>query len=85
MLYYYTIFTIFAIIVYIIAVDKNVAIFIELMARFAIVQVKRAWWILRFHPINPIPRWTLKWKIERITKKLEKDLKIDAKNLTDSD
>lgn len=68
-----------------IVVDKNVGIFIDLMIRFAWVQVKRAWWIVRFHPINPIPRWTLKWRVERMTRELEKKLKIDPKSLTEDD
>lgn len=83
MLYYYATFTVFAILCYMIVVDKNIAIFIELMIRYAGVQLKRAWWIVRFHPINPIPRWTLNWRIERMTRQLEKDLKIDTKGLTD--
>lgn len=83
MLYYYAIFTVFAILCYMIVVDKNVAVFIELMVRYAGVQLKRAWWIVRFHPINPIPRWTLKWRVEQMTRKLEKDLKIDRKGLTE--
>lgn len=85
MLYYYAIFTVFSIIAYIIVVDKNVAIFIELMARYAVVQLKRAWWIVRFHPVNPIPRWTLNWRIERMTRQLEKRLQIDTKDLTDQE
>jgi len=68
-----------------IVVDKNVGIFIDLMIRYAWVQVKRAWWIVRFHPINPIPRWTLKWRVERMTRELEKTLKIDPKSLTEED
>lgn len=84
-LYYYAIFAVFAIIVYMITVDKNVAIFIDLMIRYAGVQLKRAWWIVRFHPINPIPRWTLKWRVERMTRQLEKSLKIDRDRLTDHD
>jgi hypothetical protein len=84
-LYYYAVFAVFAIVTYMVAVDKNVAIFIELMVRFAWVQLKRAWWIVRFHPVNPIPRWTLNWRVERMTRQLEKDLKINTKNLTDPD
>ena len=68
-----------------IVVDKNVGVFIDLMIRYAWVQVKRAWWIVRFHPINPIPRWTLKWRVERMTRELEKTLKIDPKSLTEED
>jgi hypothetical protein len=84
-LYYYAIFAFFAIIAYMMVVDKNVVIFIDLMFRYAGVQLKRAWWIVRFHPINPIPRWTLKWRVERMTRQLEKDLKINTKDLTDPD
>jgi hypothetical protein len=84
-LYYYAVFAVFAIVTYMVAVDKNVAIFIELMVRFAWVQLKRAWWIVRFHPVNPIPRWTLNWRVERMTRQLEKDLKINTKDLTDPD
>lgn len=82
-LYYYAIFAVFAIIVYMMIVDNNVAIFVDLMIRYAGVQLKRAWWIIRFHPINPIPRWTLNWRVERMTRQLERDLKIDTKGLTD--
>lgn len=85
MIYYYATFSVFAILCYMIVVDKNVGIFIDLMIRFAWVQVKRAWWIVRFHPINPIPRWTLKWRVERMTRELEKKLKIDPKSLTEDD
>lgn len=82
-LYYYLIFALFAVIAYMMVVDRNVVIFIELMFRYAWVQVKRAWWIVQFHPVNPIPRWTLNWRIERMTRQLEKRLKIDRDNLTD--
>jgi hypothetical protein len=79
-LYYYLVFVFFSVIAYMMVVDRNVVAFIDLAFRFAGIQLKRAWWIIRFHPINPIPRWTLKWKIERMTKQLEKDLKIQNKN-----
>lgn len=83
MLYYYALFTVFAVLAYMIIVDKNVAIFIELMIRFAWVQIKRAWWIVRFHPANPIPRWTLNWRVNRMVRKLEKELNNDSLRQTD--
>ena len=83
MLYYYALFTVFAVLAYMIVVDKNVAIFIELMIRFAWVQIKRAWWIIRFHPANPIPRWTLNWRVNRMVRKLEKELNNDSLRQTD--
>jgi hypothetical protein len=83
MTYYYLIFAVFAIIAYMMVVDRNVVTFIDLMFRYAGVQLKRAWWIIRFHPINPIPRWTLKWRVERMTRQLEKRLNIERDALTD--
>jgi len=78
--YYYALFAIFAIILYMIVVDRNVAIFIDLMIRYVGVQIKRIWWIVRFHPINPIPRWTLNWRVEKMSRELRKTLKIDTTN-----
>lgn len=82
-LYYYTIFSLFAILAFLIVIDKNVGIYIDLMLRYGVVQIKRLIWIIRFHPKNPIPRWTLNWRVERMTRQLEKDLEIKTKNLTD--
>jgi hypothetical protein len=84
-LYYYAIFAFFAIIAYMMVVDRNVVTFIDLTLRYTGVQLKRAWWIVRFHPINPIPRWTLQRRIEKMTRQLQKELKIDTKDLTDPD
>lgn len=82
-LYYYLIFAIFAVIGYMMIVDRNVVTFIDLMFRFTGIQLKRAWWIVRFHPINPIPRWTLERRIEKMTRELEKELNITKNDLTD--
>jgi hypothetical protein len=83
MTYYYLIFAVFAIIAYMMVVDRNVVTFIDLMFRFAGVQLKRAWFIVKFHPANPITRWIFERRIERMTRQLEKDLKINTKDLTD--
>jgi hypothetical protein len=84
-MYYYLIFAFFAVIAYMMVVDRNVVTLIDLMFRYAGIQLKRAWWIVRFHPNNPIPRWTLNWRIGRMTRQLEKDLNIKTKGLTDDD
>ena len=83
MTYYYLIFAVFAIIAYMMVVDRNVVTFIDLMFRFAGVQLKRAWFIVKFHPANPITRWIFERRIERMTRQLEKDIKINTKDLTD--
>jgi hypothetical protein len=84
-LYYYLVFAFFSVVAYMMVVDRNVVAFIDLAFQYAGVQLKRVWWIVRFHPINPIPRWTLQRRIEKMTRQLEKDLKIDTKDLTDPD
>jgi hypothetical protein len=84
-LYYYIILTFVAAISYMMVVDKNIITYIELTFQFAVVQLKRVWWIVRFHPINPIPRWTLNRRIERMTRELEEKLKIVRKHLTDDE
>jgi len=84
-LYYYIILTLLAVIGYLMVVDRNIITYIELNFQFAVVQLKRAWFIVRFHPINPIPRWTLSRRIERMTKELEEELKIVRKHLTDDE
>lgn len=74
--YYYTIFALFAILCYMIVVDKNVALFIDLSVRYAKVQLQRLWWMIQFHPANPIARWTLERRIAKMTRELEKQLKV---------
>lgn len=84
-IYYYAIFTVFSIIVYMIVMDKNVAIFIDLMIKYIGVQFQRFFWLIRFHPANPIARWSFNRRVEKMTRELEKSLKIDTKGLTDPD
>ena len=85
MTYYYLIFAVFAIIAYMMVVDRNVVTFIDLMFRYAGVQLKRAWFIVKFHPANPITRWIFERRIERMTRELEEELKIARKYLTDDE
>ena len=85
MTYYYLIFAVFAIIAYMMVVDRNVVTFIDLMFRYAGVQLKRAWFIVKFHPANPITRWIFERRIERMTRELEEELKIVRKHLTDDE
>jgi len=73
----------FSILAILIVIDRNVGAYIDLMLRFGVVQIKRLIWIIRFHPKNPITRWTLNWRVERMTRQLEKDLEIKTKNSTE--
>ena len=74
MYYYYGVFTVFAVVLYMAAVDKNVLDFIDLSIKYIGVQFKRAWWIMIFHPSNPISRWNYDRKINKMVKDLEKEM-----------
>jgi hypothetical protein len=84
-LYYYIILTLLAVLSYMMIVDRNIITYIELIFQFAVVQLKRAWFIVKFHPANPITRWIFERRIERMTRELEEDLKMDTKHLTDDE
>lgn len=84
-LYYYIIFTIVAVVSYMMIVDRNIITYIELIYQSAIVQFKLAWWVVKLHPSNPISRWTFDRRIEQMTRELEEDLKNGRKHLTDDE
>ena len=73
--YYYMLLAVFAIIVYIIVVDANVGAWIYLQSKMFVVNIKRWIFMVRFHPNNPIPKWTMEWRINRISKQLQKEEK----------
>lgn len=82
-LYYYVIFTIVAVVSYMMIVDRNIITYIELIYQSTIVQFKLAWWGVKLHPSNPISRWAFNRRIEQMTRELEEDLKNGRKHLTD--
>lgn len=77
MIYYYTLFTAFAIIIYMIAVDPNVGTYIVLLLKSAKMNVERMFWMIRFHPAifsSPIGRWWMMRKYMRTVRKLSQEL-----------
>ena len=76
MIYYYTLFTAFAIIIYMIAIDPNVGTYIVLLLKSAKMNVERMFWMIRFHPAilsSPIGRWWMMRKYMRTVKKLSQE------------
>jgi hypothetical protein len=76
--YYYMLLTVFAVIVFMIAVDANVGAWIYLQSKMFIVNIKRWIFMVRFHPNNPIPKWTMEWRLNRISKQLQKEAKSNG-------
>ena len=68
MIYYYSLFTIFAIIVTMMIVDPNVSDYIVLLSRLVKSKMERVYWMIRFHPVifsSPIGRW---WMMRKYMK-----------------
>ena len=77
MIYYYTLFTVFAIIVTMMIVDPNVSDYIYLYFKIVRVKLERFYWMIRFHPAiitSPIGKWWMMRKYMRTAEKLAQEL-----------
>lgn len=77
MIYYYSLFTIFAIIVTMMVVDQNVGDYIVILTKLIRVNTERFIWRIRFHPFwftNPIGQRLMLRKYEKLMK--EKNEKL---------
>ena len=64
----------FAIIIYIIAIDRNVEDFIILKLKLMKINVERLIWIIKFHPRNPITNYIQAKKYEKLAKELHNEI-----------
>jgi hypothetical protein len=71
---YYSTLAIFGIIAYVLIVDKNVSDAIVLVFRMIPVQLQRFFWVIRFHPKNPITNFLMERKYEKLALELQKEL-----------
>ena len=62
-----------SILVYMMAVDENVSKYILLLWKTLSVNIQRFFWMLWFHPENPIGRYIIWRRSLRIAKELEKE------------
>ena len=77
MMYYYTLFTAFVILVTMMAIDPNVSDYIVLLSKSVKVNIERMFWMFRFHPVilsSPIGRWWMMRKYMRTVKELSQEL-----------
>lgn len=56
-----------------IVVDKNVGDYLILLLKIVKVNIERFYWIVRFHPQNPITNLIMKWKYDKMARDLEKE------------
>jgi hypothetical protein len=77
MIYYYSLFTLFAIVAIMIVIDPNVGAYIVLLTKILKVNIERMYWMIRFHPAiisSPIGRWWMMRKYMRTVEKLSQEL-----------
>jgi hypothetical protein len=73
-MYYYILLTLFAITCYMIIVDQNVATYIDLQRKMLGLNLRRFYWMIKFHPKNPITNLIMKWNYAKILRDLKKDM-----------
>jgi hypothetical protein len=64
----------FAILAYLILTDKNVADYLTLVFKMTRLNIERMFWMIRFHPKNPITNLMMRWKYERIARELQEEM-----------
>lgn len=75
-----TLLIIFAVIAYMIIVDKNVGDYLILLFKMIRVNIERLYWMIKFHPRNPITNLIMRWKYDRLAKELEKELNVSVQS-----
>lgn len=73
-IYYYTVFSIFAIILALMVVDPNVGLYIDLLFKNISVQFRKFKWILFNSPDNPIVRWMIWRRSYKMAEQLRKEM-----------
>ena len=76
--YYYVLFIIFSIIAYMIVIDNNVGVYITLIFKIFKVNTQRLFWMIRFHPRNPITNLIKRWEYDRLAKKLQREMESQS-------
>ena len=69
---------IFAIVAYLMITDKNVADYLTLVFKMTRLNIERMFWMIRFHPKNPITNLMMRWKYERIARELQEEMERSA-------
>ncbi len=77
MIYYYSLFTVFAVIITMMIIDPNVSEYIVILSKIVKVNIERVFWMIRFHPVifsSPIGKWWMMRKYMKTVKELSQEL-----------
>jgi hypothetical protein len=76
-MYYYSLLTVFVIILTVIVIDQNIGDYLILLTKSVKLNVERMFWMIRFHPAilsSPIGKWWMMRKYMRTVKELSQEL-----------
>lgn len=65
----------FGILAYLILIDENVAIYLNLIFKLVNIRIQQFFWLIRFHPNNFVTTWIRNRQYDKIAKELEKELR----------
>lgn len=77
MVYYYTLLTVFSIVVTMMVIHQNVGTYIYLISQIVKSKIERLYWMIRFHPAifrSPIGQWWMMRKYMKTVEKLAQEL-----------
>ncbi len=77
MMYYYSLLTVFVIILTVIVIDQNIGDYLILLTKSVRLNVERMFWMIRFHPAilsSPIGKWWMMRKYMKTVKELSQEL-----------
>lgn len=77
MIYYYSLLTVFSVIVVLMATDPSVSQYICLLSKVAKNNLDRFYWMMRFHPAllsSPIAKWWMMRRYMRTAEELSQEL-----------
>ena len=66
-------FTISACLIYVLAVDANVAHWLVLLSKNATIWLRRKWFLVRHNPDSPWVRWAIDRNARKLAKELTKE------------
>lgn len=66
-------FTIGACLIYVLAVDANVAHWLVLLSKSATIWLRKKWFLVRHNPDSPWVRWAIDRNARKIAKELTKE------------
>lgn len=75
-----TLLIIFGVVGYMMIIDKNVADYLTLVFKMSKLNFERLFWMIRFHPKNPITNLIKRWEYDKIAKELEKELNVSIRS-----